>query len=194
MKRISTLVLLLSCLAHETHVRAANFFYFTSAPSAWVGQGTTQTLTPPEYTISSFRDPNTNMLAFEKNSANRWEVEFGGAKQNACFVGSHRRQAYPFNDTHPGLAFEGNSRGNNTLTGSFQVLEAVFDSGTTFRKAADFVGHDSEELDRWNRGSIRFNSDIAIVPEPSAEALFSIASLVIASRRHGRKSVSHNRV
>lgn len=81
---------------------------------------------------------------------------------------------YPFNEPGtPGLSFSGNGRGNNALTGSFQVLETtVADDGSLLSFAADFAQYDEGWQNGWNKGAIRFNSDLPIVltPEPINEA------------------------
>jgi hypothetical protein len=89
----------------------------------------------------------------------------------------------------PGLDFSGDGRGDNTLTGYFNVLEIQYGSGNSIVSfAADFVQYDEGHMDWWNQGSIRFNSSLPI-PEPSTLALISFCGLgvgVVAYRR--RKS------
>lgn len=90
---------------------------------------------------------------------------------------------FPFQSpVNPGLTFAGNGRGNNTLTGSFKVLDVTYGvNGTVLSFAADFVQYDEGMLNRWNVGSIRYNSDIPVasVPEPSGLVLFGLAAAAV---------------
>jgi hypothetical protein len=200
MKPISALVLLLACLANATHTWAASIFFFTSSPQSWVGQGLTQTLTAPEYTIRGFKYPDpsgtTISVTILKGNGDGWRVDFAGPNHEPLAVGSYpNARRYPFNVTRPGLAFHGFGRGDNTLTGSFEVLDLALEtSGQVQRFAADFIQFDEGISTKWNIGSVRYNSDVpvTIVPEPSAVLLAAATSPILIPRR--RKSDSHNRV
>jgi hypothetical protein len=75
------------------------------------------------------------------------------------------------------MAFTGPGRANNTLTGYFNVLQAVYTNGQPAAFAVDFLQYDEGNLTWWNRGSIRYNSDIpAPGPLPIQLTNFSISN------------------
>jgi hypothetical protein len=92
---------------------------------------------------------------------------------------------WPFMGSGAGMAFTGFGRGNNTLTGWFNVLEANYDAtGQVSAFAVDFLQYDEGIQSWWNQGSIRYNSQIP-VPEPS-DASFCCAiatTLLVCVRR-----------
>ena len=70
-----------------------------------------------------------------------------------------------------GMEFSGPGRANNTLSGWFHVLQADYDEeGQVKAFAVDFVQYHETKLTWWNRGSVRFNSNIPVPgPEPAME-------------------------
>ena len=200
MKYITILVLLLAPLVHATNALGASIFYFTSSPNSWVGQGQTLTLTAPKFTVRAFKYPdpsgNTISVTILNSGGDGWRVDFGAPNKAPLAVGSYPHASrYPFNVTSPGLAFSGYHRGDNTLSGSFEVREVALQPNKKMEKfAADFIQYDERQLTAWNIGSIRYNSDIPLgsVPEPSTLVLSILALAALPTRR--RKSVPHNRV
>jgi hypothetical protein len=85
----------------------------------------------------------------------------------------------------PGLSFYGAGRGDNTLTGSFDVLDISFDANHNLLSfAADFVEYDVGVTADWNEGSIRYNSTIPITtPEPATPALLALGAGLMWRRR-----------
>jgi hypothetical protein len=85
-------------------------------------------------------------------------------------VGSYANATrWPFQETTaPGLTFSGNYRGNNRLTGSFNILESTVTDDGTFSFAVDFLQYDEESTNAWIKGAIRYNSEVPInlTPEP----------------------------
>jgi hypothetical protein len=99
-------------------------------------------------------------------------------------------QRYPFNSpTRPGLDFSGNGRGNNTLSGWFNVLDAAYeDNGDVLRFAVDFRQFDESDdmTGPSTYGSLRINSDIPINPVPIPSTLLLLSSgliWLVAKRR-----------
>lgn len=176
----------------------ANALYFASSPTSWVGHGQTHTFTSADgYSFTSQRmgslGDRTNDLQFiirQTSTLDRWELDFVGPDRILVEVGSYLdAQRYPFNEAgHPGLVFEGDGRGDNRLTGWFNVLEVTFDSGGQIQRfAADFTQYDEEDMARWNFGSFRYNSDIPLttIPEPSTIvlAITAFATLPLRCRK-----------
>jgi hypothetical protein len=130
------------------------FFYFTSSPTSWIGQGQTLTLTN---NFSATRSGNS--LSF---STSGYELRIIGAGSSLPTVGFYPGATrYPFQGSGPGMAFTAPGRGNNTLTGWFHVLQAEYQTnGQPAAFAVDFVQYDETVVTRWSRGSIRFNSAI----------------------------------
>jgi len=169
-------------------------FYYTSSPTSWVGQGETVTVTPTDG-FDFFANPNfDNGVSLAINDwrtnpdfqkARWWFLDFAAPGDALLSVGFYdRAMRWPFQDRdRPGLAFGGNGRGNNTLTGFFEVFELVFDpNGSILRFAADFTQFDEGFEQSWNRGAIRFNSDVPLfantVPEPGTALI--LAALLVA--------------
>lgn len=100
---------------------------------------------------------------------------------------------FPFNSpTRSGMDISGNGRGNNQLSGWFNVLEAVYGTdGVVERFAVDFRQYD-ENLDQTGPslyGSLRFNSDIPLtpVPEPAAYVLIMLGLGLVFVAARGRR-------
>lgn len=100
-------------------------------------------------------------------------------------------QRLPFRSpTRPGLEVSGNGRGNNTLSGWFEVLEVSYGAdGALDRFAVDFRQYDESTSQTGPSlyGSLRFNSTIAInpVPEPANSAML-LAGIAVLGAGAGR--------
>ncbi len=142
----------------------ATFFYFTSSPTSWIGQGQTLTLTD---NLSASH--SGSLVAF---STSGYHLRIIGADSSlptvAFYPGATR---YPFNGSGVGITFTAPGRGNNTFTGWFHVLQAEYlTNGQVAAVAIDFVQYDETTVTRWNRGSVRFNSNIpAPGPQPAVK-------------------------
>jgi hypothetical protein len=107
---------------------------------------------------------------------------------------------FPFNSpTKPGLNVSGNGRGNNELSGWFEVFEIEYDASKTHiqKLAVDFsqYGENLTQSGPALFGSLRFNSDIALtipssVPEPETYLMMALGLglVVTATRRRKRES------
>lgn len=176
--------------------------YYTSSPTSWVGHGETVTVTPADgfdFNVSRNFD---NGVSFWINDfltnpdfqqQRWWFVDFSAPFDSLLTVGFYDHATrWPFQDPeNPGLAFGGNGRGNNTLTGYFEVLEAVYaDDGSVLRFAANFTQFDEGIEEWWNRGAVRFNSEIPLivaqVPEPATGLLLAAALLAAGTLRNLR--------
>jgi hypothetical protein len=152
-------------------INAATFFSFTSSPTAWIGGGQTQNFT----SVSASRTGNLGAYTDSVHlTAGGYELAIVGPGPTLARVGYYPGATrWPFMGAGPGMAFTAPGRGDNTLTGWFNVLQADYDlSGQVAAFAVDFVQYDETTVTRWNRGSIRFNSDIP-APGPSPSMLIS---------------------
>jgi hypothetical protein len=162
---------------------AADILYFTSAPFA-VGQGATRIITPTQgFTFSAggpANVPHNDIRFFITSQSEFWFVSFEGFNLMPATVGFYPKASRDNFPASPALDFSGDGRGDNSLFGSFTVLQADFNaSGNVQSYAADFVDYDEGLSYAWNYGSIRFNSDIPItlVPEPATATLLLLGIL-----------------
>jgi hypothetical protein len=147
----------------------ATFFYFTSSPSSWIGNGQTLNLTDG---FSASRSGNS--VSF---STSGYQLRIIGANSTLPTVGFYPSATrYPFHGTGPGMAMTAPGRANNTLTGWFNVLQADYQTnGQIAAFAVDFVQYDEGILGEWNRGNIRYNSNI---PAPGSPPPMSLSKFV----------------
>ncbi len=162
-------------------------FSYTSSQTSWVGGGQTVFVTPSDgfdFTVS--HSPANAISLFINDFAHNsdpfgtqwWHVDFAAPMNQLLQVDIYQGAAeFPFQDSgQPGLNFDGNGRGNETLSGFFEVLQVLYgDNGLVLSFAADFTQYDGRSIKAWNYGRIRYNSDIPLtapVPEPVSAALF----------------------
>ena len=194
-------ILIFVCVLTQANAQT-NAFYFTSSPQSFIGQGKTLLATTTNgyafsgYSSSVYMDSVTFNIGSSGNPPTLWILSFSTATPPFT-VGSYSN-AVRFPDgggTAPGLDFSGDGRGDNTLTGSFDILELSFSTNHTLISfAADFIQYDNGNPNEWNEGSIRYNSTIPI-PEPSALAIISLCSFccLLARQKLPRRAVSRKR-
>ena len=148
----------------------SNLFTFSSAPNSWIGQGQTLTFTTVTATRTFQLGVYTDSVEFNAGGYGlRIVGENLSLPQKGFYPGAAR---WPFMDAGVGMAFTGPGRANNRLTGWYHVLEADYkEDGQVETFAVDFVQYDETFLNRWNRGSIRFNSSIAVPGPPPPIAI-----------------------
>jgi hypothetical protein len=187
MKRLILVVLvMLSWLFINKPLKAANILYYTSSPSSWVGHGQTVTFTSPATAFSSSRIGHTNNgveLIFD-DGQDWYYLDLVGSNSTSPTVGFYPDATrYPFNGSGSGLSFFGDGRGDNTLTGYFNVLQADYGiSGNVVSFAVDFTQYDEGVKANWVSGSFRYNSNIPI-PEPCTLLLLGLGAVMVAKRR-----------
>ena len=157
--------------------QAATSLSFLSSPYSYVGGGETVSAGPDNgFDIGVYGDPFT-MLGFSiaeswtpEGLSRYWNLELAAPEGASLSVGSYANATrWPFQETTaPGLTFSGNYRGNNRLTGSFNILESNVADDGTFSFAVDFLQYDEEITNAWIKGAIRYNSEVPInlTPEP----------------------------
>jgi len=134
---------------------------FRSARGDYIGQGLTQAWTPATGSFTASHSAGLVTVSFNGGPAS-WDLDFkapsGAELTPGPYEGATR---YPFQSpATPGLDISGSGRGCNTLTGRFDVLEAVYGvDGSVQRFAADFEQH-CEGGAPALRGSVRFNSSL----------------------------------
>ena len=186
MKRFIMVVLsALSWLFMNEPLMADSALYFTSSPTSWVGQGQTKLFDSPITDFSTTRQVNAVGLVFD-NQTDWYYLYLIGPDSTQPTAGFYPNATrWPFNGSGPGLSFFGDGRGDNTLTGYFNILEAKYDtSGNVTSFAVDFMQYDEGVTANWVSGSFRYNSSIPI-PEP-ASALLMIIGAALIRKKYGR--------
>ena len=181
--------------------------YLNSDPGSWVGGGIgAQTVTWTHgidglfYGGPNYGDFNQG-VEISYDGGSNWTFQFaapsydpltntndGQLLQTEMYEGAQR---FPFNSpTKPGMNISGNGRGDNTLSGWFNVLEIGYDdTGNLSTFAVDFKQFDEDSTTVGLYGSLRFNSSIPInpIPEPSTVTLMFLGLAgIIAAMRKGR--------
>jgi hypothetical protein len=125
----------------------------------YVGQGALRQFVPADGSFSAFRNADQG-VSVGFTGGESWDLDFAAPGdvdlQNLLYEDATR---YPFQaPAVPGLSVSGDGRGCSELTGSFQVHEIVYGTGTDVDSfAADFVQF-CDGSPRKLVGSIRFNS------------------------------------
>lgn len=183
-------VMLLLSLSQSVFAGPVTALFYSSGEQSWVGGGETVQVTPDDgFSITA----NLNHAAgvsfsindFSSNNfwdSRWWYLDFAAPAAAQLQVGSYQNATrFPFQSpTAAGLSFSGNGRGDNTLTGNFEVLQADYAAdGSILAFAANFIQYDEGITSWWNIGGIRYNSDVAIgsttaVPEPSSLMLLAM--------------------
>jgi len=150
-----------------------------SQPGDFVGGGIDQTFTPADGTFTANRNFNNGVTINFNGGSHFWFLNFA-APQNAELVPGVYENAtrWPFQSpTEPGMDVSGEGRGCNTLTGRFEVLEAVYSaSGEVERFAATFEQH-CEGAGPALLGSVLFNSTLPPPPPPPTVCLSKVATI-----------------
>jgi hypothetical protein len=171
--------------------QAATLLSFLSSPYSWVGRGETVSAGPDNgFDISVLGDQLTPITQITQITSTlnftitepwtlygwrSWHLRLTAPEGASLAVGSYANATLSsfMDTTAPGLDFSGNGRGNNRLTGSFNILESNVAEDGTFSFAVDFLQYDflqydEESTNAWIKGAIRYNSEVPInlTPEP----------------------------
>ena len=148
----------------ERYFSIANDFLFTAAGTA----------SGVEITFSNH--------SFYTEIDSDWTLDVTPPKGGSLHVGDYENAESDFGlgDGRPGLSFSGESRGSNYATGSFQVLEAVFDAkGNVLKFAVDFVQH-SEGGTPALTGQVRYHSTVPLpAPAPTTVQVSALIPYLI---------------
>lgn len=181
---------------------AETYFSFDSSPDSWIGRGYTDYHITPEdgwsFVATRNQTPGsngenhvsfslTNQLPHDPDApqpARNWLLQLA-APNNEVIVPGLYTEATRVASKHKeqsGINLSGNNRGEFTINGTFEVLEAVYATdGTIARFAVDFTTIEKLNPEKWIVGELRYQST---VPEPST-GLIAIAafSAMVARRR-----------
>lgn len=175
----------LGAIASSQTALASDVFYFTSSPGSWIGGGQTLTLTSPSTSFSASRyydqGAYTDAVTLSAGGYYFFVVE---PNYTLPTIGFYNATRWPFMGSGAGMALLSPGRGDNTLTGWFNVLQADYDSvGNVVSFAVDFMQYDEGNTANWVSGSWRYNSTIP-VPEPLAITLFGVGALAMLALRN----------
>jgi hypothetical protein len=188
--KIKSIIITIAIFFAANSVSAATIFTFDSSPTSWVGQGESVYVTPSDgylftpsgnlnhvsVRIASLNSPfGPNWNPSSGHPYNYWTLDLAAPFSDPLDIGLYSNAArYPFQDNNqPGLTLFGNHRGNNRNGGFFEILDINFNlDGTLDSLAVDFTQYGEQQESRWVTGSLRFNSDVAVVPLPASIWLF----------------------
>lgn len=138
--------------------------FLDSEPGDYIGQGAERTLTPAgSGFIARLESPGSSQVVIDVTGPSWWTVWLAAAPGEALAVGTYTGAARAaFRTTgQPGMDVYGESRGCNTLTGTFTVHEIAWagDGVTLERFAATFEQH-CEGIPAALFGEVRYQSTV----------------------------------
>jgi Family of unknown function (DUF6299) len=123
-------VLLAACVGSwSSTANAQTFLKFTSEPGDYIGGGQTATFTPTDSGFNTMISSDNREIAIHISpSSSFWSLHLTAPSGTKLLPGVYEGATrWPFQAAPtPGLDFSGDGRGCNTLTGKFEVLEAVY--------------------------------------------------------------------
>lgn len=187
---LTILTLAAMCSIQRGMAQGVTAFYYTSSSNSLVGLGRTELMTGDEYSFTAVSNFLHGVsLTITRSNSVIIMLEFAGPSPeypcltNGDYFGA---RTYPHSGKTgaPEMRFAAYGT-DDVLSGEFTVLEVSYGSGSNIDSfAADFVEYEHGLSNRWDRGSIRFNSTIA-VPEASTLKLLvsGICGLSFVYRR-----------
>jgi hypothetical protein len=152
-----------------------NILFYTSQPGDTIGQGLEVTITGAQanFSGSSSRTSKAHIDIVSNGTVPfvffSYTLDLGSANGVRLLPGSYEGALIAGlfqNPDFPGLLFTADNRTCNTVTGRFDLLEAVYDGfGGVISLAVDFEQHCNGAAPALF-GQIRFNSDIPVVTKP----------------------------
>ena len=195
MVRIRVLLILFGVLLFGTSSYGqVTSLTLNSDPGDFIGGGQFTFLTPSDGSFSASQNFDQGVsISFFGQPGVFWFLDFAAPNNQLLTVGSYLGATrFPFQSTSvPGLDVDGDGRGCNTLTGSFQVLEISYGPGTTINSFdATFEQH-CEGAAPALHGEIRFNAHpvVTVTGPTQLTAIvnqnlnFSVSGTDISSKR-----------
>lgn len=151
--------------------RSETSFYF-SGPYSYVAGGETELITTNngviEFDTVNYTDDHGMHLWIYTASGEYWHFDASAAGGGQLQVGLYDNATrFPFNTDNPGLSFWGCGRGDNTLTGWFDVSSIAYSNGVLVSAAIDWVQYDEGVLSEKITGYVHYN----YIPPPSLSVL-----------------------
>lgn len=181
---------------NEGHTPKESYFAFDSAFNSFVGQGKSNYYVSRStgwYIGAGGNFDNGITVRIERSTGPDpqlldyyWTLDFAAPFEQRIVPGLYSNAArFPIQDPNqPGLGMSGNHHGNNSLSGDFEVYQAIYGPHSILRFHATFTVYESELPSRWIRGEIFYNA----LPEPSsalfvATGVLSVSTCPVAFRR-----------
>jgi hypothetical protein len=164
---------------------------FTSDPGDYIGGGQSASYdTSAADTLNVTGSSDDRIVHVNVDGANGdwWYLDIAAPQGQVLTPGTYTGATrYPFQSPdQPGLSFDGNGRGCNTLTGSFAVQQAVFGpNGYVQEFDATFEQH-CEGWDAALRGEVHITNP---APPPVLDLGLSVATAGTASTINGNATV-----
>jgi hypothetical protein len=173
---------------------AASIFAYTSSPDSWIGLGKTDLFQEPEKNFVLSAGVDNGLHLFVCNSSDwinfdYWNLHFTAFASKQFEVGKIYEGIRPIGvitGEKSQMEFSGSGRGNNTLSGFFQIHEVEYFGNQITKIALDFTQYDGGQVNKWNKGNIRINSSVPLtlpIPEPSIIGLLVFSSLTLVRRK-----------
>jgi hypothetical protein len=156
------------------NARAITVFSYEGSETSFVSAGKTRILFESDGWISTPRVSEGGKIISigieNPKKKDYWHLEFAAPQGAVISKGSFKdAMRYPFQPKGlPGLSFSGCHRGCNELAGEFTVLEAVFEGSRVISFAVDFIQYEEGMKEKWNKGSVRYNSRVPLSDIPTS--------------------------
>lgn len=164
---------------------AASTLVFTGDAGDWISRGQTWSFTDP---IDALASSDLRTVRIDVNQATWWSLAFQAPAGTQLVPGIYEGATrHPFNDDGTGLSLSGDGRGCNTLTGRFEVHEAVYGpQGYVVKFRASFEQHcEGGTTAAWGEVSIDNPP-----PPPAMTMSVQFDSKMPVQRKTGRVTVS----
>ncbi|RYD33542.1 MAG: hypothetical protein EOP86_13140 [Verrucomicrobiaceae bacterium] len=173
---------------------------YTSSTASLVGAGESRTILKGEAGLSFTVTPSLDylilsviasnpLIGMDFDPAHFWFVGMAPPRGSILGTGHYTNAMYMIyrEGDSPGLIFGVNTRSPGQLEGEFTILELQSNSnGSVISFAADFIQYDEGDPLKWNKGSVRFNSNVPLtIPEPQTATL-ALLALGACHRRRRR--------
>lgn len=198
-KIVKLLAVLLSVIALETSLGAANILAYQSSPTSDITRGQ---LVYIDDNSPFFFDTGGGQEYFRLIVHNHFlPAEIRGKIENHIFsFGKEANDALPgpfrsgetyFNtalEVSPQMDIRNNlfpSYNGELTEGFFKLHEYTFSESAVQSLAVDFTQHERGQPEKWIVGSIRYNSDVPLpanIPEPATAMLLALGVIAISRR------------